>query len=151
MKQVKVKLADCNSKLPVYAKDGDSCADLYANVILTDGGRSNSIVIEPGARKLIKTGVSIQMPVGYEAQVRPRSGLAYKDGIYVHFGTIDNKYRGDVGVLIFNLGDKDFVVNHGDRVAQLAIVPIQQFDFVEVFDIEETERGAGGFGHTGVK
>ena len=149
MEKVKVKLADCDSKMPMYAKEGDSCADLCANLGLTEGD-SNSIILNPGQRKLIKTGVHLELPKGYEAQVRPRSGLAYKHGIYVHFGTIDNEYTGDVGVLIFNLGDTTFEIKHGDRLAQLAIVPIQQFDFVEVDELGETERGAGGFGHTGV-
>lgn len=151
--KTKVYLSDVNSYIPFYAKDGDSCADLHANTFLTDGEGVDTITVFPNERKLIKTGVHIGLPEGYEAQVRPRSGLAYKKGIHVHFGTIDNQYKGDVGVLLFNLSDEPFEIKNGDRIAQLAIVPISQHEFEEVQSVEDlgnTDRGQGGFGHTGV-
>lgn len=151
--KTKIYLSDVNSYIPFYAKGGDSCADLHANTFLTDGEGVDTITVFPNERKLIKTGVHIGLPEGYEAQVRPRSGLAYKKGIHVHFGTIDNQYKGDVGVLLFNLSDEPFEIKNGDRIAQLAIVPISQTDFEEVESVDElgvTDRGQGGFGHTGV-
>ena len=109
------------------------------------------ITINPGGRALIPTGLKIALPVGYEAQVRPRSGLALKYGITVLNtpGTIDSDYRGDVGVILMNHGSEPFVVEQGDRIAQLVINEIIQGVFVEVDVLTETERGAGGFGHTG--
>lgn len=139
---------DLNGLMPKYNNPTDSCADLYANTILTDD--TDSIAIQPWSRKLIKTGISIEFPLGYEGQVRPRSGLALKNGIYVHFGTIDQDYRGDVGVLIFNLSDEPFYVYHHDRIAQLAIVPINQFNFKVVSSLNDTNRGSNGFGSSGV-
>lgn len=149
--EVNVWLSDENSFLPKYAKKGDSCADLYANTFLTEG--KQTIIVEPWERILVKTGVHIGLPEGMEAQVRPRSGLALKKGIHVHLGTIDNEYRGDVGVLLFNFSNDPFIINNGDRIAQLAIVPIEQLQ-LNLVDSEkelgETDRGAGGFGHSGV-
>lgn len=109
------------------------------------------IIINPGGRALIPTGLKIALPAGYEAQVRPRSGLALKHGITVLNtpGTIDSDYRGDVGVILINHGSEPFVVEQGDRIAQLVINEIIQGVFVEVNVLTETERGAGGFGHTG--
>lgn len=147
--EVLVKKTHEGAIIPKYTHDTDSCADMYANTQLTSN--SDKIVVKVGERKLIKTGISIGLPLGYEAQVRPRSGLAYKKGIYVHLGTIDNSYRGDVGILLFNLGDEDFVIEHGDRIAQLAIVPISQHTFKEVEDLDSTDRGVTGFGDSGVK
>lgn len=111
------------------------------------------IIINPGGRALIPTGLKIALPAGYEAQVRPRSGLALKHGITVLNtpGTIDSDYRGDVGVILMNHGTEPFVVEQGDRIAQLVINEIIQGVFVEVDVLTETERGAGGFGHTGSK
>lgn len=109
------------------------------------------IIINPGGRALIPTGLKIALPAGYEAQVRPRSGLALKHGITILNtpGTIDSDYRGDVGVILINHGSEPFVVEQGDRIAQLVINEIIQGVFVEVDVLTETERGAGGFGHTG--
>lgn len=111
------------------------------------------ITINPGGRALIPTGLKLALPAGYEAQIRPRSGLALKHGITVLNtpGTIDSDYRGDVGVILINHGTEPFVVEQGDRVAQLVINEIIQGVFVEVDVLTETERGVGGFGHTGTK
>ena len=110
------------------------------------------IVLHPLERKLIPTGLHIALPEGYEAQVRPRSGLALKKGITVlnSPGTIDADYRGEVGVLLINLSQEDFVINDGERVAQMVIARHEQGEFVEVEVLDETERGEGGYGHTGV-
>ena len=104
-------------------------------------------------RKLIPTGLHIALPAGYEAQVRPRSGLALKHGITVLNtpGTIDADYRGEIGVLLINLSSEEFVINDGERVAQMVIARYEQGEFEVVDELDETERGAGGYGHTGVK
>lgn len=109
------------------------------------------LIIYPGGRALIPTGIKMALPVGFEAQVRPRSGLALKYGITVLNtpGTIDSDYRGDVGVVLINHGTEPFVVNQGDRIAQLVITQITQVQFVPVDELQETNRGAGGFGSTG--
>ncbi len=132
--------------LPQYATAGSAGMDLRANI-------DAPIVLKPLARCLVPTGLFIALPEGYEAQVRPRSGLAYKKGITVLNapGTIDADYRGEVGVLLVNLSDEDFVVNDGERIAQMVIARHEQGVFEQVEVLEESERGAGGFGHTGVK
>ena len=119
--------------------------DLRANI-------DEPIVLHPMERKLIPTGLHIALPEGYEAQVRPRSGLALKKGITVlnSPGTIDADYRGEVGVLLINLSQEDFIINDGERVAQMVIARHEQGEFVEVEVLDETERGEGGYGHTGV-
>ena len=111
------------------------------------------ITLRPMERKLIPTGLHIALPEGYEAQVRPRSGLALKHGLTVLNapGTIDADYRGEVGVVLINLSTEDFVINDGERIAQLVIARHEQGDFVVVEQLDETERGEGGYGHTGVK
>jgi dUTP pyrophosphatase len=111
------------------------------------------VTLKPLERRLIPTGLHIALPAGYEAQVRPRSGLALKKGITVlnSPGTIDADYRGEIGVLLINLSQDDFVVNDGERVAQMIIARHEQGEFVEVEVLDETERGEGGYGHTGVK
>ena len=120
--------------------------DLRANI-------DESIVLRPLERRLIPTGLFIALPEGYEAQVRPRSGLALKHGLTVLNapGTIDADYRGEIGVVLVNLSDKDFVVNDGERIAQLVIARYEQAELQLVDVLDETERGAGGYGHTGVK
>jgi dUTP pyrophosphatase len=112
---------------------------------------ATELIIYPGGRALIPTGIKMALPVGFEAQVRPRSGLALKYGITVLNtpGTIDSDYRGDVGVVLINHGTEPFVVNQGDRIAQLVISQITQAQFVPVDELSETNRGAGGFGSTG--
>ncbi len=132
--------------LPVYATGQSAGMDLRANL-------SEPIVLRPMERRLIPTGLYIALPEGYEAQVRPRSGLALKRGITVLNapGTIDADYRGEVGVVLINLGEDDFTVNDGERIAQMVIARYEQATFIEVEVLDETERGAGGYGHTGVK
>ena len=132
--------------LPQYATAQSAGMDLRANI-------DESIVLRPLERRLIPTGLFIALPEGYEAQVRPRSGLALKHGLTVLNapGTIDADYRGEIGVVLVNLSDKDFVVNNGERIAQLVIARYEQAELQLVDVLDETERGAGGYGHTGVK
>ena len=132
--------------LPQYATPQSAGMDLRANL-------SESIVLKPLERRLIPTGLHIALPAGYEAQVRPRSGLALKKGITVlnSPGTIDADYRGEVGVLLINLSQEEFIVNDGERIAQMVIARHEQGEFVPVEVLDETERGEGGYGHTGVK
>ena len=129
--------------LPSYAHPSDAGMDVRSVEDLT---------LAPGKRALVNTGLVMLLPPLYEAQVRPRSGLALKNGVTVlnSPGTIDSGYRGEVGVILINLGDVDFTVRKGDKVAQLVIAPVTQPDVVEVSEIDETDRGAGGFGSTGV-
>lgn len=129
--------------LPAYAHQSDAGMDLRSVA---------DIVIAPGKRALVPTGLVMLLPPGYEAQVRPRSGLALKHGVTVLNtpGTIDAGYRGEVGVILANFGDADFTVNKGDKIAQAVIAPVTQPEIVETDAIDETDRGAGGFGSTGV-
>lgn len=131
--------------LPQYATAQSAGVDLCANV-------DSPVVIAPLGRALIPTGLYIALPDGWEAQVRPRSGLALKHGVTVLNapGTIDADYRGEVGVILVNLGGEDFTVNDGDRIAQMIFNQYGKAEFVEVDTLDSTERGAGGFGHTGV-
>ncbi|HDM37925.1 MAG TPA: dUTP diphosphatase [Candidatus Omnitrophica bacterium] len=131
--------------LPKYMSEGSSGLDLYADV-------DNQITISPGEVKLISSGIYIDLPQGYEAQVRPRSGLALKHGITVLNtpGTIDSDYRGLVGVILINLGKEPFTIHRGDRIAQLVIKEVIQAEIEEVNDLGQTKRSEGGFGHTGV-
>lgn len=130
--------------LPKYMSDHAAGMDLYAAV-------ESETVIPPGEWKLIPTGISIALPPGYEAQVRPRSGLALKQGISVLNtpGTVDADYRGEVGVILMNHSKQDLIVKRGDRIAQMIINKIERIDFEEVPELPATDRGAGGFGHTG--
>lgn len=132
--------------LPQYATTQSAGMDLRANI-------SEPIVLRPMERRLIPTGLYIALPEGFEAQVRPRSGLALKHGLTVLNapGTIDADYRGEVGVVLINLSDKDFVINDGERIAQMVIARYEQANLELVEELDETERGAGGYGHTGVK
>ena len=132
--------------LPQYATEQSAGMDLRANL-------EEPIVLKPMERRLIPTGLHIALPKGYEAQVRPRSGLALKKGITVlnSPGTVDADYRGEVGVLLINLSLEDFTVNDGERIAQMVIARHEQGVFEEVEVLDETERGEGGYGHTGVK
>ena len=135
-----------HQQLPAYATPQSAGMDLRANL-------DEPLTLHPFERKLVKTGLFIALPEGYEAQVRPRSGLALKHGITVLNtpGTIDADYRGEVGVLLINLSQEDFVIEDGERIAQMVIARHDQGDFVVVEELDETERGAGGYGHTGVK
>ena len=132
--------------LPQYATPQSAGMDLRANL-------EEPITLQPLERRLIPTGLFIALPEGYEAQVRPRSGLALKKGITVLNapGTVDADYRGEIGVLLINLSQDDFIVNDGERIAQMIIARHEQGEFVEVDVLDETERGEGGYGHTGVK
>ncbi|MBR1518831.1 MAG: dUTP diphosphatase [Prevotella sp.] len=132
--------------LPAYSTPQSAGMDLRANL-------SEPVTLRPMERRLIPTGLHIALPEGYEAQVRPRSGLALKKGITVlnSPGTIDADYRGEVGVLLINLSQEDFVVNDGERIAQMVVARHEQVDFATVTVLDETERGEGGYGHTGVK
>ena len=132
--------------LPQYATPLSAGMDLRANL-------DAPVTLRPLERRLIPTGLRIALPEGYEAQVRPRSGLALKKGITVLNtpGTVDADYRGEVGVILINLSQEDFVVEDGERIAQMVIARHEQAELVEVSVLSETERGAGGFGHSGVK
>ena len=132
--------------LPQYATAQSAGMDLRANL-------DAPVTLKPLERRLIPTGLHIALPVGYEAQVRPRSGLALKKGITVLNtpGTIDADYRGEIGVILINLSQDEFVVEDGERIAQMVIARHDQGDFEEVEVLDETERGEGGYGHTGVK
>jgi len=132
--------------LPDYATALSAGVDLRANL-------SEAVVLQPLERKLITTGLYIELPPNYEAQVRPRSGLAIKHGITVlnSPGTVDADYRGELKVILINLSNESFTINDGDRICQMIIAPVVQADFQQVSTLNETERGAGGFGHTGVR
>lgn len=133
-----------DNQLPAYETTSSAGMDLRA---FTD----TEIVLKPFERKLIPTGLYIELPDGYEAQIRPRSGLAIKSGITVlnSPGTIDADYRGEIKVILINLSDTDFTIKSGDRICQMVIAKHEKAEFIEVEEISETERGAGGFGHTG--
>ena len=132
--------------VPSYETSGAAGADVRAFL-------NEPVVIPVGKRAVIPTGLFFAIPEGFEIQVRPRSGLAAKNGVTVLNtpGTIDSDYRGEVKVILINLGDADFTVNNGDRIAQLIVAPVTQGIFVKTDKLDETERGAGGFGATGVK
>lgn len=145
MLQVKV-INKGNQPLPAYATPQSAGMDLRADI-------DEAITLNPLERRLFKTGLFIALPQGYEAQIRPRSGLALKHGITVLNtpGTVDADYRGELMVLLINLSNEPFVVNPGERIAQMVVARHEQVDFEIVETLDETERGAGGYGHTGVK
>lgn len=132
--------------LPQYETPLSAGVDLRADL-------EGPVTLKPLERALIKTGLFIALPEGYEAQVRPRSGLAYKNGISVlnSPGTIDADYRGEIGVILVNLSNEAFIVGDGERIAQMVVAKCEQANFIQVEVLDETERGAGGFGSTGVK
>ncbi len=142
------KGADHDLGLPSYETAGAAGADLRAN--FPDDAREG-VVIEPGARALVPTGLRLAIPIGYEVQIRPRSGLALKHGITLPNspGTIDSDYRGPLGVIVMNTGQEAFHVTHGMRIAQMVVAPVVRAEFTLVNDLDATERGAGGFGSTG--
>ena len=144
---MKIEIVNCGHQpLPQYATEQSAGLDLRANI-------DAPIVLRPLERRLIPTGLHIALPPGYEAQVRPRSGLALKHGLTVLNapGTIDADYRGEIGVVLINLSDQDFTVNDGERIAQMVIARHETAEFIEVEVLSETERGEGGYGHTGIK
>jgi dUTP pyrophosphatase len=130
---------------PNYETEGAAGMDLRANI-------EEAITLKPLERAIVKTGLFIALPIGFEAQVRPRSGLAAKKGVTVlnSPGTVDADYRGEIGVILVNLSNEEFVVNNGERIAQLIIAKHERVNWQEVEVLSETERGAGGFGSTGV-
>ena len=144
---IKIKIVNKGTQpLPEYATPQSAGVDLRANI-------DEPVELKPLSRALIPTGLHIALPEGYEAQIRPRSGLAIKKGITCLNtpGTIDADYRGDVGVILINLSTETFIVNPGERIAQMIINKFEQAEFELVEELDETERGEGGFGHTGVK
>lgn len=132
--------------IPAYATTQSAGMDIRANI-------DEPFILKPLQRRLVPTGLYIALPDGYEAQIRPRSGLALKHGITVINtpGTIDADYRGEIGIVLVNLSDTDFTVNPGERIAQMVIAKYEKVALEEVEQLDETERGAGGYGHTGVK
>ena len=144
---IKIKIVNKgNQHLPEYATPQSAGVDLRANI-------DEPVELKPLSRALIPTGLYIALPEGYEAQIRPRSGLAIKKGITCLNtpGTIDADYRGEIGVILINLSAETFIVNPGERIAQMIINKFEQAEFELVEELDETERGEGGFGHTGVK
>ena len=141
--------ADPDIALPAYETAGSAGADIRANLRPED--RASGFTIDPMHRVLIPTGLRIEIPQGYEVQVRPRSGLSLKHGITLPNtpGTIDSDYRGPVGVPLINLSDKPYVIQHGERIAQLIVAPVVQARFNMVEDLGASDRGTGGFGSTG--
>jgi dUTP pyrophosphatase len=138
--------ADCHElPLPAYQTEGSAGMDLRAAV-------SDPLTLEVGAVLMVPTGLRVAIPQGFEIQIRPRSGLALKNGITVlnSPGTVDSDYRGPVNVILCNLGKEPFVVKRGDRIAQMVVARVERMEWIEVESVDTTERGDGGFGHTGV-
>lgn len=145
MEKVKVKIVkEKNVVLPKYETIGSAGVDVRANI-------TEPITLKSLERILIPTGIKMAIPVGYEVQVRPRSGLAIKHGITMlnSPGTIDSDYRGEIKVIVVNLSKDDYIIEPNERIAQLVLNKVEQMDFIEVEVLDETERGEGGFGHTG--
>ena len=143
--QIKI-INKSNHSLPSYETLASAGMDLRANL-------TEPIVLKPLERTVVKTGLFIELPMGYEAQVRPRSGLAAKKGITVlnSPGTIDADYRGEIGVILINLSHEEFIIENGERIAQMVIAKHERAEWIEVKELSETSRGEGGFGSTGVK
>lgn len=142
---MKVKIKSDSGTLPFYETEGSAGMDLRAYI-------DEPITIKPGQRMLVPTGLYIELPVGYEAQIRARSGLAIKKGIGLvnGIGTIDSDYRGEIKVILINWGEEDFMIENGDRIAQMVIAKYERVEWEVTEDLSETKRGSGGFGHTGV-
>lgn len=143
MKTVGIKKLREDARLPKYANEGDAGADLFA---------IEEVVIKARSRALIKTGIALELPKNTEAQIRSRSGLALKSGIFVlnSPGTVDEGYKGEVGIILYNSTDEDFIVTKHMKVAQMVIKPVYQFDFIEVEELSESARSDNGFGSTGL-
>lgn len=143
---MELKFKSLSGSLPTYATDGASGMDLRAFI-------DEPVILKPMERRLIPTGLFVQIPEGYEGQVRARSGLAIKHGIGLvnSIGTIDSDYRGELRIPVINFGNESFTINNGDRIAQLVIASYERVVPIMVSDLDETDRGEGGFGHTGVK
>lgn len=145
MTKVSIRVVNTSSnELPQYATTGSSGMDIRANLDIAK-------TLQPLERALVPTGIFMEIPQGYEVQVRPRSGLAFKQGITCLNtpGTIDADYRGEIKVILINLSDQEQVIHHGDRIAQLVVQKVEQAEWITVQELEATERNAGGFGHTG--
>lgn len=149
MEKIKIKVKRISEEfsdipLPEYATEGSSGLDLRAAV-------KDKIILKAGKVMMVPTNLSVEIPLGYEIQVRPRSGLAAKNGIGVlnSPGTIDSDYRGEIKTILFNFGDKDFEINRGDRISQMVISKVYLAEMIEDNNLTESARGAGGFGHTG--
>jgi len=142
--KVKIKRIKDNAIIPSYSHDGDAGVDLYS---------TEDYDLKPGDRVLVSTGLQIAIPKGYEAQTRPKSGLALKHGISIANtpGTIDSGYRGEVGVIAINLGKENFKIEKGKKIAQMVFNKIEKVEFEEVSDLDSTKRGEGGFGSTGLQ
>ena len=149
MERIPIKITrlqeDNDLPLPAYESEGSSGMDIRANL-------KEPVLLNPGEIKLIPTGFAVSVPPGYEAQIRPRSGLALKYGIGLvnSPGTIDSDYRGEVGIIMTNWGSEPFPIKRGDRIAQMIISKVYKADFVLIDTLDETSRGEGGFGHTGI-
>ena len=146
MIKIQIKKLSTSVSIPKYETPGSSGMDIAAHI-------ENNIKIHPGDKALISTGFSLSIPIGYEVQIRPRSGLAAKKNITVLNtpGTIDADYRGEIKVILINLGKEQFVIENGDRIAQMVVCPVVQANLKEVKELPDTERGLGGFGSTGTK
>ena len=146
MTKIQIKKLSTTVSIPKYETPGSSGMDIAAHI-------ENNIIISPGENALVPTGFSISIPIGYEVQIRPRSGLAFKKNITVLNtpGTIDADYRGEIKVILINLGKEKFIIENGDRIAQMVICPVVQADLEEVKELSDTKRGSGGFGSTGTK
>jgi dUTP pyrophosphatase len=140
--KVRVKRLSTDAKIPKAAKSGDVAFDLFSTI---------DYELRPGERFAVPTGIAVEIPPGYEGQVRPRSGLALKEGVTVLNapGTVDSGYRGEVKTIMVNHNDESFMITKGMRISQLAIRPVPEVEFIEVDELSETERGEGGFGSTG--
>ncbi len=151
MEQIKIKIQRVTENfndipMPEYATEGSSGLDLRAAV-------ESDFIIEKGKVALVSTNLRVEIPFGYEIQVRPRSGLAAKNGIGVlnSPGTIDSDYRGEIKIILFNFGTEDFVIKRGDRIAQMILAKVYRMDIEETHELNDSNRGDGGFGHTGTK
>lgn len=142
---MQVKIKSESGMLPAYETEGAAGMDLKAWL-------TEPVTLKPGQHKMIPTGISIELPAGYEAQIRARSGLAAKKGIGLvnGIGTIDCDYRGEIKIILINWGEEDFVINNGDRIAQMVIAKYERITWQEADELDNTERGSGGFGHTGI-
>ena len=143
---INVKIHSLSGRVPKYETEGASGMDIRAYL-------ERPVTLRPGERALIPTGISVELPEGFEAQIRARSGLAVKNGISLinGIGTIDGDYRGEIKVGLINLGEEDFVIDDGDRIAQMVVAGYEKVDWEPADPLEETSRGCGGFGHTGKK
>lgn len=145
MQEVEIKIINTSANnLPEYATNGSAGLDLKANL-------TNPVILQPLERAMIPTGIFIELPLGFEAQVRPRSGLAFKHGITClnSPGTVDSDYRGELKVILINLSNESYTINNGERIAQIVISKVERANWLPVLQLESSARGEGGFGHTG--